>query len=104
MHVAISVTLVFNAVPDFAWNALGHKVVAEIAWRQLDPATRQSIVETLRRHPRYDADFAANMTDDVLRGDKAAEDQWIFQHAATWPVCVIIIHCLNSLARYIIES
>jgi hypothetical protein len=25
------------------------------------------------------------MTDDVLRGDKGAEDHWIFQHAATWP-------------------
>ena len=44
----------------YAWNALGHKVVAEIAWRQLEPKQRQSIVDTLRRHPRFDADFAAN--------------------------------------------
>ena len=29
----------------YAWNALGHKVVAEIAWRQLSPADRQRIVE-----------------------------------------------------------
>ena len=71
--------------PTFAWNALGHKVVAEIAWRELDPATRQSIVDTLRRHPRFDADVAANMTDDVLLGDKTLQDRWIFQHAAYWP-------------------
>jgi hypothetical protein len=45
--------------PAFGWNALGHKVVCEIAWRELEPATRESIVDTLRRHPRFDADFAA---------------------------------------------
>ena len=68
-----------------AWNALGHKVVAEIAWRELTPEHRQLIVDTLRRHPRFDADFAGKMTDDVLRADKATQDHWIFQHAATWP-------------------
>jgi hypothetical protein len=45
--------------PAAAWNSLGHKVVAEIAWQQLDPATRQAIVDTLRRHPRFDTDFQA---------------------------------------------
>ena len=69
----------------YGWNALGHKVVAEIAWRQLEPAERQRIVDILRRHPRFDADFAAKMTDDVLRGDKSVQDHWIFQHAAYWP-------------------
>jgi hypothetical protein len=42
-------------------------------------------VETLRRHPRFDLDFAEKMTDDVLRADKATQDRWIFQHAWTWP-------------------
>lgn len=73
------------AQPVLAWNSLGHKVVAEIAWRQLDPATRQKIVDTLRRHPRFDTDFAAKMEDDAAKGDKATQDHWIFQHAATWP-------------------
>ena len=71
--------------PTFAWNSLGHKVVADIAWRQLDAPTRQTIVDTLRRHPRFDTDFAAKMEDDALKGDRATQDQWIFQHAATWP-------------------
>jgi hypothetical protein len=69
----------------FAWNNLGHKVVAEIAWRQLDPSTRQEVVETLRRHPRFDIDFAAKVEDEAAKGDKATQDRWIFQHAATWP-------------------
>jgi hypothetical protein len=68
--------------PTLAYNALGHKVVAEIAWRELDPAARQNILDTLRRHPRFDLDFTERMTDDVWRADTATQDRWIFQHAA----------------------
>ncbi len=67
----------------FAWNSLGHEIVAEIAWRQLDPKIQQSAVETLRRHPRFDNDFASKMED--AGSDKETQDRWIFQHAATWP-------------------
>ena len=82
----VALLIVVGAMsPALAWNSLGHKVVCEIAWRQLEPATRQSIVDTLRRHPRFDLDFAEQMTDDVLRADKATQDRWIFQHAGTWP-------------------
>jgi hypothetical protein len=73
------------AVPAQAWNSLGHKAVAEIAWQQLDPPTRQQIVDTLRRHPRFDVDFQAKMEDSAAKGDKSTQDHWIFQHAATWP-------------------
>jgi hypothetical protein len=68
-----------------AWNALGHKIVAEIAWRQLPPQQRTQIADVLRRHPRFDVDFAGKMEDAVLKGDKELQDHWIFQHAATWP-------------------
>lgn len=77
------IVLTLLSSPAFAWNSLGHKVVAEIAWQQLAPEQRQSIVETLRRHPRFDKDFAAKMEDEAT--DKATQDHWIFQHAATWP-------------------
>jgi hypothetical protein len=80
-----AVALLAIAAPAFAWNSLGHKVVAEIAWQQLDPATRQNIVDTLRRHPGFATYFAAKMDDKELTGDKAIEDHWIFQQAATWP-------------------
>ena len=61
-----------------AWNALGHKVIAEIAWQQLDAPMRQRIVETIKRHPAFAKDFAPDMpTVDT--------DRWIFQQAATWP-------------------
>jgi len=85
LHVTLFVLTILLATPAHAWNALGHKTVAEIAWRQLEPSDRERIVEVLRRHPRFDADFAGKMTDDVLAADKATQDHWIFQHAATWP-------------------
>lgn len=84
-RAAITIALsLFCSLKAFAWNSLGHKVVAEIAWQQLDPATRQSIVDTLRRHPRFDKDFVEKM-DEVASADKEIQDHWIFQQAATWP-------------------
>jgi hypothetical protein len=73
------------APPAAAWNALGHQVIAEIAWRQLDEPARQEIVEVLRHHPRFAEDFVAKMPADVASADKAVQDRWIFQQAATWP-------------------
>jgi hypothetical protein len=84
-RLLLAITVSLAGAPAFAWNALGHKTIAEIAWRQLEPADRQAIVDILRRHPRFDADFAGKMTDDVLAADKATQDRWIFQHAAYWP-------------------
>jgi hypothetical protein len=69
----------------FAWNNLGHEVVAELAWRQLDSDTKQGIIDVLRRHPRFDTDFMSKMEDDAAKGDKSVQDHWIWLNAATWP-------------------
>src|SRR5262245_5353554 len=79
------VLLTVAAGPLHAWNSTGHKVVAEIAWQQLDDEQHKEIVDTLRRHPRFDADFVSKMEDDAAKGDKATQDHWIFLQAATWP-------------------
>jgi hypothetical protein len=68
-----------------AWNAFGHKVVAEIAWQHLDDATRQKIVDVLYRHPRFAEDFVKKMPEDVATADKSVQDHWVFQQAAIWP-------------------
>jgi hypothetical protein len=73
------------AATALAWNGLGHMVAAEIPWQQLDDPTRQQIVDTLRRHPRFAEDFKKKMPDDVATADKSVQDHWIFQQAATWP-------------------
>src|SRR6476620_5600180 len=79
--------LIAFAAPAQAWSALGHKAVAEVAWQQLEPSERQTIVDVLRRHPTFAADFQAKMDDEPseAKGDKSAQDHWIFLQAATWP-------------------
>ena len=78
MRTVILLLVALLPSPALAWNALGHKVVAEIAWQQLDGPTRQRIVDTIRRHPAFAKDFAPDMP-------AVDTDRWIFQHAATWP-------------------
>ncbi len=82
--IAFAIHALYSS-PIQAWNSLGHKVVAEIAWQQLDASTRENVVAVLRRHPRFDTDFVLKMDDDVAMGDKEKQDHWIFQQAATWP-------------------
>lgn len=62
------------------YNGLAHKTIAAIAWQQLDNPTRAHVVATLRRHPRYDDDFAKRQP-----ANAQDEGEWIFQHASTWP-------------------
>lgn len=62
-----------------AFNFFAHRVIADIAWQELDGPTREHIVATLRRHPRFD-DFT-----NAKRETVDDEDRWIFQYAAVWP-------------------
>ncbi|HNG38082.1 MAG TPA: S1/P1 nuclease [Accumulibacter sp.] len=39
--------------PAMAWNAAGHRLIASIAWQQLDPLSRSAIGRLLRQHPDY---------------------------------------------------
>jgi hypothetical protein len=86
VHASIAVGVLALCASDArAWNATGHKAVAEIAWQQLEPSQRQSIVDVLRRHPSFATDFQAKMEDSAANDDKATQDHWIFQQAAIWP-------------------
>ena len=77
-QVVALATFLLLASPAFAWNALGHKVVCKIAWDSIDSETQDEIVAAIRRHPRYDQDFAK----DLPATDNA---ELIFLHAGTWP-------------------
>jgi S1/P1 nuclease len=78
------IILAFLAVPQssYAWNATGHRMVARIAWDNLDSSVQQKIVALLRQAP----------SDSCLRqlfpndGRPLAERQrQFFIAAATWP-------------------
>ena len=67
------------------WNSTGHRMVALIAWEQLDAQTRAKVVMILERHERFDEDFKEHMMEKIEMSDQATRDMWIFAHAATWP-------------------
>lgn len=45
--------LLWLPLPVCAWNAAGHRLVAAIAWDQLDDADRSEIAQLLHAHPDY---------------------------------------------------
>ncbi len=69
----------------FAYNAAGHKLVASICFRQMNTSQRQSIVDLLKKHPRYADDFANLMPSNIKNGPTEDQQLWLFQQAAVWP-------------------
>ena len=65
--------------PVFAWNHTGHKVVAELTWRNLSPAKRKAASELLKQHPHYALLLATNVPSGV------DTNEWAFLNAAVWP-------------------
>lgn len=51
--ICVACALASNAGPTWGWNERGHKVVAYIAYRTLDPTARARVVALLQRHPEF---------------------------------------------------
>lgn len=83
--VALLLAAIGVAGEACAWNALGHRVIAEIAWQQLPPVRRHEIVSMLKRHPRFGEDFLRHMPRDIAERDQDKQDRWIVWQAAVWP-------------------
>ena len=83
--LSVVVSLSFAVQPAFAWNAHGHRVIASIAFLRLDPDRRLEIANRIRKHPRWEQDFAAKMPDVIKNGGEQIQAEWIFQQAAVWP-------------------
>ena len=64
-----AVLILTRPTASFAWNYTGHRVIALIAYRQLDAQTRRRVAEVLRKHPAYEelwANRPTNGPDQVL--------------------------------------
>ena len=84
MRRALFAATVFVVVSSqaLAWSDAGHKIVASIAFARLTPKEREKVVEILREHPRFKADFLDELPADVADSDR---NEWLFQQAAVWP-------------------
>jgi hypothetical protein len=73
---------VLLAIPALAaWDATGHRTVAEIAWEHMTPRARERAVALLMHGPVL-ADFASLRP---AEGTAAERDRALFVNAATWP-------------------
>jgi hypothetical protein len=71
--------LLLSWAPAHAFNALGHKVIAEIAWEEL-------LLRSVRRSSRSSAaTLASTETLPQQLPSDIEEDNWIFWQAAVWP-------------------
>jgi hypothetical protein len=64
-----------------AWNATGHRTIAEIAWDHMTPAARTRAVDLLQHGPALAGLASLRPT----TGTDAERDRALFLNAATWP-------------------
>ena len=67
--------------PAHAWDELGHRVVARIAWENMTPAARARAIEILRAAPPRSGIAALRPTE----GTEAERDREWFIWASYWP-------------------
>ena len=66
----------FCSPSALAWNGLGHRLTALIAWQEMSPATRQFVSDGLAQHPDYLRWVEKSGT---------GEPMLVFAEASTWP-------------------
>jgi hypothetical protein len=74
-----------SASPALAWNETGHRLIAVAAYELLTPEMRNKVVEILRRHERFDADFQKQMPPEIVKLEHKQQMRWLFSQAAWWP-------------------
>lgn len=75
-RLLITLLLCCPVLPAHAWNAAGHRIVAVIAWQQLQPDTKAYVSAALARHPDFER---------WREKARSADPQLVFAEAATWP-------------------
>ena len=68
-----------------AWGPGGHKVVALIAYEQLNEDQRAKVIEILKKHPRFVQDFDSQIPVEIKEGNETDRQRWYFAQAAVWP-------------------
>lgn len=92
--LAVSFSIFFLTTTAIAWNDLGHRVVAQIAWNQLDQATKTAVIKALKTAPS-DSGMLWFMPANKNNWPSNVDDPLyakLFQHVATWPDLVRKVH------------
>lgn len=78
---AVLVSIVAGAAltcshPALAWGAAGHRIIAAIAWENLQPETREEVISLLRKHPEHER--------WTRRPGHSDNTRKVFVEASTW--------------------
>jgi hypothetical protein len=81
MPALMLVCLTLAAVPAMAWDDVGHKITAYIAWQRMTPQARENVIRILREAPE-DSNLAAY----YMSGPETEETRKreFFEVVATW--------------------
>jgi hypothetical protein len=91
------VLLCVFAMPAFAWNETGHKLVAYIAWQKLTPKTKERISMLFQAAPE-DSTIAGYFAFDSRSVSTRQLEQ--FMIIATWPDMIRDKKFPNRMAKY----
>ena len=84
LYVLFLATLTAGAVnTTFAWDEVGHKITAYIAWQQMTPAVRDAVIKLLTSAPE-DSQLATFYASYGSRTEDSRKREF-FMLAATWP-------------------
>ncbi|HEY2846660.1 MAG TPA: S1/P1 nuclease, partial [Pyrinomonadaceae bacterium] len=81
--VVVGLLLSF-ALPSFAWDEVGHKLTAYIAWQQMRPDVRAKVIKTLLAAPE-DAQLSTFYSAFGGGRTEVARQREFFMLMATWP-------------------
>lgn len=78
------------AAPAQAWSPLGHRLIGELAQRQLDPAAQREVARLLAGEPEPTLAGVANWADTLRQSDPArfrATSRWHYINVRSGPAC-----------------
>jgi len=91
------VTLCF-AFPASAWDDVGHKITAYIAWQQMTPEVREKVIKILLAAPE-DAQLSTFFVQSGGRSDETLKREF-FMLASTWPDIIRDRSFTNRFKKY----
>lgn len=77
--LVVFIELILLPSPAFAWNSVGHMVVAKLAYDRLDDGHKKKLFTLLQSHPHYERYLAAG------RPDQVSEVEWVIVRTSVWP-------------------
>jgi hypothetical protein len=83
--IVVATLAVFACAPAMAWNDVGHKATAALAFDLLSGEAQLAAGRILMSHPRFEQEFAAPMPEGVRRGSEREQARWLFLRASIWP-------------------